>query len=202
MKPGEYKTSPNGRNRLFVQPDGNVCLYYNNVPTWCTDTYGKTLSSLDLQGDGNLVLYDTNREAIWNSRTIFHDADLYISLQVQNDANLRLWVGSTSWSGNYRWSTETRRYRYIEFRNSGRRVVCNPLLLDVNNKEVYSGVWDGTYWNIFQGISKAIAKGRFKAPLLTLVQVKARLSISGQTLAKTTSISMDVVAAGTAWLDQ
>jgi hypothetical protein len=70
-----------------VQDDGN-CVVYNNASKkalWWTNTVGKKLGYLAMQGDGNLVLYDYSINSIWDSKTYGHNG-AYVKMQ--NDGNL------------------------------------------------------------------------------------------------------------------
>ena len=83
MHPGDYvgyhsPASPCGQNaRIIFQHDGNVVFYIINtsgqyIPRWATNTAGTSANRFVMQGDGNLVLYDTANRALWNSRTHGH----------------------------------------------------------------------------------------------------------------------------------
>ena len=83
MHPGDYvglvnSTSACGQNgRIIFQHDGNVVFYIINTsgqytPRWSTNTTGTSANRFVMQGDGNLVLYDTANRALWNSETHGH----------------------------------------------------------------------------------------------------------------------------------
>lgn len=65
-----WATGTNGENaeRLEVQEDGNVVLYTPDKPIWHTDTKGAKDIKLVLQDDRNVVLYAKDGPA-WSSKT-------------------------------------------------------------------------------------------------------------------------------------
>ena len=57
------------------QSDGNFVIYYvlqsnpqQKVPIWSTNTQGNPGSRLEVQNDGNVVIYDRNNRAMWDIR--------------------------------------------------------------------------------------------------------------------------------------
>lgn len=66
MRQGHCLVSPNGRFAFVLQDDGNAVVYdgKNNQPIFHTGTSGKAVDRLDLQADGNLVLYGHNGEVL------------------------------------------------------------------------------------------------------------------------------------------
>jgi hypothetical protein len=86
-----FLTSLSGGRFTFVyQGDGNLVLYKNyrfqpRRPLWSTHTDGSTLGSTDMQGDGNLVVYDAGRAPLWASNTAGHPGS---RLVVQDDGNV------------------------------------------------------------------------------------------------------------------
>jgi hypothetical protein len=98
--------SPNGKTRLLVQSDGNVCLYRldTGAALWCTNTPGKPVAHLLMQTDGNLVLYNSDNTAVyWSSGTFGHPG---ATLTLRDDGNLvildangvQLWASNTAWN--------------------------------------------------------------------------------------------------------
>jgi hypothetical protein len=65
--------SPSGSCWLLHQDDGDLVLYRNElgnaVPLWASNTHGTSVGDLELQDDGNLVLYDRDRRAVWATGT-------------------------------------------------------------------------------------------------------------------------------------
>lgn len=59
LSAGERLTSPNGHFRLIMQGDGNLVLYQSNTPLWASDTCGTVATFCIMQTDGNLVVYGT-----------------------------------------------------------------------------------------------------------------------------------------------
>ena len=90
---GEYAWSQDHRYFLVQQFDGNLVLYGpGTVPVWATGTTGRSGVRTEMQGDGNLVLYQGNT-AVWSSGTAGQGG---ARLVVQNDSNLVLYVGGTA----------------------------------------------------------------------------------------------------------
>ncbi len=90
-------TSCDGRFRLQLQGDGNLVLY--QLPaTPLWATHTTTGQALWMQGDGNLVLYNGGGQALWHSGTWMYPG---ASLAVQDDGNLVLyWEGQAIWASN------------------------------------------------------------------------------------------------------
>jgi hypothetical protein len=83
-------TSCNRQYWLEVSADGTVVLVHLDVgQVW--DIAGVSGDRLDMQADGNLVLYK-GKEALWASKTSGHPG-AYLSLQ--DDGNLVIYYGST-----------------------------------------------------------------------------------------------------------
>jgi hypothetical protein len=67
MQPGELIAI---RNLEFVyQGDGNLVLYRKGSPIWSSGTADNNAGSLQMQGDGNLVVYDGQGVPVWSSGT-------------------------------------------------------------------------------------------------------------------------------------
>ena len=104
LEPGQYLIaqdqplrSPDGRTTLALGTDGNLVLARNYATLWSTHT--TTGTKLYNQGDGNLVLYDANGTALWDSGTWSQGRPG--RLIVQNDGNLVLYdatSGADTWS--------------------------------------------------------------------------------------------------------
>lgn len=63
---------------LKYQSDGNVVLYRRDVPVWATDTFSAP-GRFEMQGDGNLCLYDAAGVPIWATGTFVAGAVLEIN---------------------------------------------------------------------------------------------------------------------------
>lgn len=103
MGPNEARNADNGRARLAFQDDGNLVLYTMTrdgwVARWASNTSGQPATTCVMQGDGNLVLYDSGGTALWASNTWGHPG---ASLVVQDDCNAVIYE-----NGAPLWSTET-----------------------------------------------------------------------------------------------
>ena len=100
--PGESITSENGKYKLILQLDANLVLYAGTTPLWASGTSGHTIYPwfVTMQGDGNLVLYDSEGQAYWASRTNGNPGSLVIA---QNDGNLVIYNSD----GHAIWATNT-----------------------------------------------------------------------------------------------
>jgi hypothetical protein len=66
-----WASSTVGSNRRFIfQTDGNLVIYEGNTPVWNTRTDGKGGVRLDMQNDGNLVLYCADNTYVWATHTV------------------------------------------------------------------------------------------------------------------------------------
>jgi hypothetical protein len=64
----EWRTSPDGRYKLYFQSDGNLTLTRDDSVIWATGPSGPG-GRVDMQGDGNLVVLDETLNAVWTSNT-------------------------------------------------------------------------------------------------------------------------------------
>ena len=92
LAPGQSLHSPSFQYRLDVQADGNVVEYGNGRALWSTRTYPSSGVHLDLQPDGNLVLYSADGRPLWSSGTYGSGAGN--RLVVQDDGNVVLYSGT------------------------------------------------------------------------------------------------------------
>jgi len=110
FKPGSHITSGNGNYIFTYQTDGNICLYNSNDGSliWMSNKLHSP-NKLVLQGDGNLVAFDTSGRPQWTSNS--HQKNNprnrrninTFQLHVQNDRNVII----VSSEGNIIWSTNT-----------------------------------------------------------------------------------------------
>ncbi|SFD99383.1 D-mannose binding lectin [Chitinophaga sp. CF118] len=99
LSQGQLIRSSDGRFILVMQGDGNLVLYYYNVPLWDSGTYGNSsINRAVMQGDGNFVLYDTNNAAHWDSGTYNYPGGYVV---LQDDGNLVIYQnGVARWDSN------------------------------------------------------------------------------------------------------
>ena len=97
---GQSRMSTDGRFRLHLQEDGNLIWFYGERVLWTSGSYGLRAPRLDLQPDGNLVVYETvdgQHKAVWASNTIAPGA----ILTLQEDGNCVLYhEGKAIWATN------------------------------------------------------------------------------------------------------
>ncbi|MGK5674309.1 LamG-like jellyroll fold domain-containing protein [Micromonospora sp. URMC 106] len=94
---GQYLWSRLDNHRLIMQGDGNLVQYDKGVAVWASNTQGNPGAFVQMQTDGNLVIYRADGAALWSTRTHGTDARL---LAVQNDGNLVLYAldGRVIWA--------------------------------------------------------------------------------------------------------
>ena len=94
----ERITSANGRFTFGVLSDGNVAVGAEQGAVWDLGIHDAPGARLDMQGDGNLVLYKTDGSPRWASDTSGQNA----YLTMQDDRNIVLYNGDGSvlWSPN------------------------------------------------------------------------------------------------------
>jgi hypothetical protein len=104
MRPGDSiyptgsRTSSDGNFKLTYQTDGNLVVYHLIDPshpelssswqyTWNTGTWNHPAGHLQMQVDGNLVIYDAFGTAVW-ATTAFTFGHYGAYLKMQTDGNL------------------------------------------------------------------------------------------------------------------
>jgi hypothetical protein len=93
---GQYLVSPNKKYFLIMPGDGNVVIYIGSGPNdnkghiWASGTHGAIgVYSLALQEDGNLVIYNSEGNPIWNTATV--EAGAQSAFIMQDDGNAVLY---------------------------------------------------------------------------------------------------------------
>jgi hypothetical protein len=103
LKPGKNIASSNGNYVFTYQIDGNICLYDTNDGRviWMSNKLHKA-SKLVMQGDGNLVAFDTNGKPQWSSNSRQQKIKKRFLLSVQNDRNvvIKQENGAVIWTTN------------------------------------------------------------------------------------------------------
>ncbi len=93
--------SSNGQYGLIMQKgDGNLVLYKGGQAIWASQTQGYVGAWLNMQPDGNLVVYSQSNTPLWNTHTGGSGAKY---LAVQDDGNLVLYDNS----GAVYWASQT-----------------------------------------------------------------------------------------------
>lgn len=109
LKPGEKLVSSDDRFTFIHQEDGNVVIYGKGLgPIWASGTHGKPTTLLQMQEDGNLVLY-SNSTPLWATDT--HGSGSTFAV-MQLDGNFCLYTPS----GKPTWSSQT--HKGIKPRNT------------------------------------------------------------------------------------
>lgn len=95
--PSNVIFSPDHTYWLAMQSDCNLVEYHNGTGIWNTNTSnGATNCTLDVQYDGNLVIYKgglTSSNSVWNSNTAGHGS-VSTYLQLGNDGIIHLYQGT------------------------------------------------------------------------------------------------------------
>lgn len=104
LSPGESLVSPDKVFTFIFQTDGNLVLLNRTASIWTAGVPGQGAVKLEMQNDGNLVLYDAIRRPLWATMTQGHPGSFF---QVQNDGNSVLYQNETplwetrTWGGAY-----------------------------------------------------------------------------------------------------
>ncbi|KAL6466291.1 hypothetical protein MHYP_G00264240 [Metynnis hypsauchen] len=97
---GDFLLSNDRNYKAIFQDDGNFVVY-GWKPVWASDTYGKPVTRLVMQGDGNLVLYTNEGQPLWASNTWQNSVSNDNSLFINNDGHLAVQRGSkVLWTSN------------------------------------------------------------------------------------------------------
>ncbi len=108
----QYLQSANGQYFAVFQTDGNLVVYRgtpaaNGGAIWASNTGGKAPGgSVQMQGDGNLLVYAPGAAPQWASGTDGAGVNRPMTLIMQNDGNLVIY---DSQGGEALWSTQTGR---------------------------------------------------------------------------------------------
>ncbi len=100
LSAGQRLQSPNGAYTAIMQGDGNFVLYGPAGWTWQSNTLGSGSNRVQIQPDGNLVMYTPSNAVTWQSATNGRGAGF---LQVQDDGNMVLYNAAAQWI----WQTYT-----------------------------------------------------------------------------------------------
>jgi hypothetical protein len=107
---GNALVSGDGSVTFVMQGDGNAVLYRTRDyrPLWSSDTAGRPVTCVCMQGDGNLVAYADDGHAWWASGTDGHPGAWVV---LQDDGNLVVYDAA----GAALWASDT-----VQVRRSGR----------------------------------------------------------------------------------
>jgi hypothetical protein len=91
-----------------MQTDGNLVLYNNNQgnPIWASNTTGNVGAYLDVQSDGNLVVYSGSHVPLWNPTPSVVGTPVP-TLVLQDDGNLVLYGTNGFGEVSAAWATNT-----------------------------------------------------------------------------------------------
>ncbi|MFT7186498.1 MAG: hypothetical protein ACI84K_001901, partial [Pseudohongiellaceae bacterium] len=93
LSQGQNLESSNGAYRFNFQSDGNLVIREQSSGSalWSSKTNGQNGTSLNMQSDGNLVLYTSSGSAVWSSGTSGTGATRFV---IQGDGNAVLQTSS------------------------------------------------------------------------------------------------------------
>ena len=128
---GQSLVSPNGRFSLDMQADGNLVLYGAGLVLWDSGTVHDAPDYAILQGDGNLVIYQG--QALWSSGTDQSTRGVF-TLTVQDDGNVVLY----SPAGKALWNTYAEAGEGLQYGDSG------PAVRELQVHLNILGYWLGT----------------------------------------------------------
>src|SRR5262249_42512962 len=96
LPPGKSISSCDGAYSLNMQTDGNLVLYHSGSAVWSSSTWGAGYI-LFVQGDGNLVIYSAAQSPVWESGTGGSGTGNYLKVEA---GHIRLYKsdGSVLWS--------------------------------------------------------------------------------------------------------
>jgi hypothetical protein len=99
LKVNQYLLSPDRQSTLNLQGDGNLVLYSDFLPVWANYIANSAVNSLNMQPDGNLVEYDSSNKPLWASNTSGNPGAY---LTTQTDGNLVLYSSTNQplWQSN------------------------------------------------------------------------------------------------------
>ena len=102
---GESLISADGRFRLILQEDSNLCLrkIENDEPIWCAMTNGTGAQVVWMQTNGNLVMRNSANAVVWSSNSYVGPNGSYY-LAIQNDGNLVIYNAANN---KAIWETDT-----------------------------------------------------------------------------------------------
>ena len=94
---GDQLVSPNGQFRLDMQGDGNLVVYGNGLPIWNAGTFGHPGASATLQLDGRLVVHEQDGTTLWTSGTTGAGQGSWLALQDDGQLTITPPYGVTAW---------------------------------------------------------------------------------------------------------
>ncbi len=101
---GDGMISADGRFRLVLQDDSNLCLrkIENDEAIWCSGTNGTGAQVVWMQTNGNLVMRNSANAVVWQTHTAGATGTYYLALQ--NDGNLVIYNAAKN---KAIWETDT-----------------------------------------------------------------------------------------------
>lgn len=102
MRPGDHLQSPDGRFRLEVDQIDGLVVFFHGEAIWKMGIGDPKLSTLEMQSDGNLVLYAAPARPLWASdsagaRKNRVSSEVYLVIDNDGEVSLRDSVGAL-WS--------------------------------------------------------------------------------------------------------
>lgn len=69
LRANDALVSNNGKHRVVMQSDGNFVFYRDGSVAWATGTNGSVGAYFAIQGDGNVVLYNSGGSPLWDAKS-------------------------------------------------------------------------------------------------------------------------------------
>lgn len=142
--PGQALLSKDTKSVFELQQDGNAVVYKDFLAVWNSGTnYSNSkVGRLEMQADGNLVIYSPEGKALWNSKT-YNNPGAF--LEMQTDGNLVIYNSSRTAA---LWNTKTGSrpdgLSYVDTRMfSGSHMVAGQSLVSPDSKFRLSAQTDG-----------------------------------------------------------
>lgn len=137
LEEGQSLVSRNGKYMLDMQGDGNLVLYWEHQAIWQSHTRRDVPDSAIMQADGNFVVY-VGQQAVWNSGSTQSDRGAY-SLVVQNDGNMVIYTAANKPI----WESHTNVQPGLHYGDSG------PAVLMLQERLSSLGYWLGPPNGVF-----------------------------------------------------
>ncbi|KAI1810216.1 bulb-type lectin domain-containing protein [Poronia punctata] len=96
---GNSLFSEDGSVEFKMQEDGKIAVYWGGICQWQnTPDQNHNMKGIQMQGDGNLCLYDSNGTPTWATDTANPTGDSTCIVAVQNDGNVVVYKGTPIWA--------------------------------------------------------------------------------------------------------
>ncbi|KAK5657001.1 hypothetical protein OQA88_3524 [Cercophora sp. LCS_1] len=99
LKVGESLWSEDGSVEFKMQGDGKIAVYWGGKCQYQSSREQRNdIKGIQMQPDGNLVMYNNSDKAVWHTDTASPIGDSTVVCSVQNDGNVVLYKGTSVWA--------------------------------------------------------------------------------------------------------